>query len=148
MGQGGGQGGGDGGGGAPESSVGATRRFKTLTIGLIWLVTRGGGVGGGVGQGEAGGDWGGHQRAVWEPFGGKGAEMGAGHQSSVDNKACTGSIFLGSLKNLTIGLIWLVTRGGKGGGGRGPGRRAKGGGRWGGAPESSVGFHLSAPLKT
>ena len=46
------------GGGAPESSVGATRRslvalsssLKNLTIGLIWLVTRGGGVGG-VGQG-------------------------------------------------------------------------------------------------
>ena len=45
--------GGEMGGGAPESSVGATRvrwfhllgSFKNLTIGLIWLVTRGG-VGG------------------------------------------------------------------------------------------------------
>ena len=62
-----GKGGEMGGGGAPESSVGATRRslvpplssLKNLTIGLIWLVTRGGGVGG-VGQG-----------------GGQGGEMGA-----------------------------------------------------------------------
>ena len=57
-------------GGAPESSVGATRRslvhlfnslkIKNLTIGLIWLVTRGGGVGG-VGQrgGQGGVDGGG-----------------------------------------------------------------------------------------
>ena len=75
-------------GGAPESSVGATRRslvpllgsLKNLTIGLIWLVTRGGGVGG-VGQG--GGQGGRHQR-----------QCGSN-----------------TLKNLTIGLIWLVTRG-------------------------------------
>ena len=40
--------------------------FKNLTIGLIWLVTRGGRRGG-VGQeaGKGGGD-GGHQKAVWE----------------------------------------------------------------------------------
>ena len=57
-------------GGAPESSVGATMRslvhllgsLKNLTIGLIWLVTRGGGVGQGGGQGGVEG--GGHQRAV------------------------------------------------------------------------------------
>ena len=43
---------------------------------------------------------------------------------------------LGSLKNLTIGLIWLVTRGGGVGGvGQGGGQ----GGVDGGAPESSVG---------
>ena len=77
MGQGGGQGGVDG-GGAPGSSVGATRRslvppfglLKNLTIGLIWLVTRGGGVGGvGQGGGQGGVDGGGHQRAVWEQQG-------------------------------------------------------------------------------
>ena len=36
-----------------------------------------------------------------------------------------GSNKAGSLKNLTIGLIWLVTRGGRRGG-CGPGRRARG----------------------
>ena len=87
VGQGGGQGGGRW-GGAPESSVGATRRalvplltsLKNLTIGLIWLVTRGEGVGwlvtrrggvGGVGQG-----------------GGQGGADGGFLQ-----KACTGSTF-------------------------------------------------------
>ena len=55
--------------------MGATRRSlvprKNLTIGLIWLVTRGGGVGGvGQGGGQGGVDGGGHQRAVWEQQGG------------------------------------------------------------------------------
>ena len=77
---------------------------KNRTIGLIWLVTRGGGVGGvGQGGGQGGGDGGGHQRAVWEQQGIHWFHL------------------LGSLKNLTIGLIWLVTRrvgqgGGQGGG--------------------------------
>ena len=75
--------------------------------------------------------------------------MGGGTKEQCgSNKAFTGSTFLGSLKNLTIGLIWLVTRGGGVGG---PGRRARGG-RWGGAPESSVkattGSTFWAPLKT
>ena len=56
----------------------------------------GGGWGkcGGAGPGRAGkgGDGGGHQRAVWE-------------QQRVD-----WFFFLGSRKNLTTGLIWLVTR--------------------------------------
>ena len=44
--------------------------LKNLTIGLIWLVTRGGGVGGvGQGGGQGGEMGGGHQRAVWEQQG-------------------------------------------------------------------------------
>ena len=86
----------------------------------------------GQGGGQGGVDGGGGQRAVWEQQGVHWFHL------------------LGSLKNLTIGLIWLVTRGGGVGGG--PGRRARGG-RWGGAPESSVGasvhwFHLLGSLKT
>ena len=65
------------GGGAPESSVGATKRALVpcfglpLTTGLIWLVDEGGGMGGGVGRwpmegGQGGRLGGGHQRAVWE----------------------------------------------------------------------------------
>ena len=76
---------------------------------------------GGVGQGggQGGVDGGGHQRAVWEQQGVHWFHL------------------LGSLKNLTIGLIWLVTRGGGVGGvGQGGGQ---GGVDWGGAPESSVG---------
>ena len=66
----------------------------------------------GQGGGQGGVDGGGHQRAVWEQEG-------------------------GSLKNLTIGLIWLVTgAGGVGGVGQGGGQ---GGVDWGRAPESSVG---------
>ena len=67
-------------------------------------MTRGrrGGMGGGVGrwpmEGGQGGRWGGHQRAVWE-------------QQKVHWFP-----FLGSLKNLTTGLIWLVTRVGGWGG--------------------------------
>ena len=77
---------------------------------------------GGVGQGggQGGVDGGGHQRAVWEQQGVHWFHL------------------LGSLKNLTIGLIWLVTRGGGVGGvGQGGGQ---GGVDWGGAPESSVGL--------
>ena len=63
-------------------------------------------------EGGQGGRWGGgHQRAVWE-------------QQRVDWFP-----LLGSLKNLTTGLIWLVRREGGGGkrGGGGPGRAGKGG---------------------
>ena len=68
-----------------------------------------------------GGDGGGHQRAVWEQQG-----VNWFH-------------FLGSLKNLTIGLIWLVTRGGGVGGvGQGGGQGGVDGG----------GHQRAAPLKT
>ena len=62
--------------------------------------------------------------------------MGGGTREQCGSN--TGSSFWAPLKtfNLTIVPIWLVTRGG-GVGGCGPGRRARGG-RWGGAPESSV----------
>ena len=110
--------GGEMGGGTREQCVsnkaftGSTFCFQNLTIGLIWLVTRGGGVGGVAREAGKGGEMGGgHQRAAWEQQGVYWFHL------------------LGSLKNLTIGLIWLVTRGG-GGGGCGPGRRARGG-RWG-----------------
>ena len=97
-------------------------RVPTLTIGLVWLVTRwmGRGApenkawGGGVGQG-----------------GGQGGGDGGAPKSSVGETRGALVPPFGSLKNLTIGLIWLVTR--RGGGG--PGRRARG--RW-GAPESSA----------
>ena len=65
-------------GGAPESSVGATRRslVPPFGFGLIWLVTRGGGVGG-VGQG-----------------GGQGGVDGGGtREQRGSNKAFTGSTF-------------------------------------------------------
>ena len=114
--------------------------LKNLTIGLIWLVT-GGEAWGGLGQG--GGQ--GRQKAVWEQQtgdeggrrggggqgGGQGGADGGGHQRAVWEH------WFHLFKNLTIGLIWLVTRG-QGVGRGGPGRRARGG-RWGGAPESSVG---------
>ena len=149
-------------GGAPESSVGATRRalippfskggemhqravweqqhwlgsLKNLTIGLIWLVTRG----------EV---WGG-----WAREAGKGGEGGGGHQRAVwEQQGVHWFHLLGSLKNLTIGLIWLVTGGGGVGGG-GPGRRARGGGGGGGTREqcgsnkACTGFSFWAPLKT
>ena len=118
--------------GAPESSVGATKMHwfpfwaKNLTTGLIWLVTRVGG------WGEA---WGG---GPWRA--GKGGDGGGGHQRAVWEQQCTGFCF-GSLKNLTTGLIWLVTRVGGWGEawGGGPWRAGKGGDGGGGAPESSVG---------
>ena len=123
--------GGDG-GGAPESSVGATKGALVpclgslnLTTGLIWLVTRGG-DGGRRGEVAHGG------RAR--------GEMGGAPESSVG--ATKGALVpaFQLLKNLTSGLIWLVTTGGMGGGvGRWPMEGGQGG-RWGGgAPESSVG---------
>ena len=99
---------------------------KNRTTGLIWLVTRVGGCGeawgGGPWRAGKGGDGGGHQRAVWE------------------QQKMHWFPLLGSLKNLTTGLIWLVTRlGGWGEAwGGGPWRAGKGG-DGGGAPESSVG---------
>ena len=70
----------------------------------IWLVTRGRGVGG-VGQG-----------------GGQGGVGGAPERRR-------SLFFLGSLENLTIGLIWLVTRGGGVGGvGQGGGQGGVDGG--------------------
>ena len=98
VGQGGGQGGVDGGG--HQRAVGATRRAPfTLTIGLIWLVTRGGGVGG-VGQ-EAGKGlviWlvtrGGEAWGVWAREAGKGGVDGGGSREQCgSNKAFTGSTF-------------------------------------------------------
>ena len=99
---------------------------KVHCTGLIWLVTRVGGWGrrgevahGGRARGGAGG---GHQRAVWEP------------------QKVHWFPLLGSLKNLTTGLIWLVTRVGGWGEawGGGPWRAGKGEDGE-GAPESSVG---------
>ena len=79
-------------------------------------------------------------------------EMGGGTREQCgSNKRC---LFLASLKTLTTGLIWLVTRGRRGGMGGGVGRwpmEGGQGGRWGGAPESSVGATkgaLVAPFKT
>ena len=66
-------------------------------------------MGGGVGrwpmEGGQGGRWGGQQRAVWE-------------QQKVHWFP-----LLGSLKNLTTGLIWLVMRVGAGKGGDGGGHQ-------------------------
>ena len=67
-----------------------------------------------------------------------GGDGGGGHQTAVScgsNKACAGSR---PPKNLTIGLIWLVTRGGRRGGGWAR-EAGKGGGDRGGGTESSVG---------
>ena len=129
--------------------------LKNRTTGLIWLVTRVGGMGGRRGEVAHGG------RAT--------GEMGGHREQCGSNK----SALVGSLKNLTTALIWLVTRvggwgrwpmeggqggdqktvweqqwsdlagdegGGMGGGvGRWPMEGGQGG-RWGGgAPESSVG---------
>ena len=81
----------------------------------------GGGMGGGVGR--------------WPMEGGQGGRWGGGTREQCgSNKRCTGSPVLGSLKNLTTGLIWLVTRVGGWGEawGGGPWRAGKGGdgGRW------------------
>ena len=76
----------------------------------------GGGMGGGVGR--------------WPMEGGQGGRWGGGTREQCGkNKKCTGSPFLGSLKNLTTGLIWLVTRVGGWGEawGGGPWRAGKGG---------------------
>ena len=62
--------------------------------------------------------------------GGQGGRWGGGTREQCgSNKKCTGSPFLGCLKNLTTGLIWLVTRVGGWGEawGGGPWRAGKGG---------------------
>ena len=109
--------------------------FKNLTIGLIWLVTRGGEAWGGWAReagkgGEMGGgtrEQCGQQGVHWFHFllsfgvegvgqgGGQGG--GDGGEQCGSNKACTGSTFWAPLK--TIGLIWLVTRRVGQGGGQG-----------------------------
>ena len=102
-------------GGSPKSSVGAIKGapFWHPTTGLIWLVTRGG-DGGRRGEvahgGRARGEMGGHQRAVWE------------------QQKVRWFPVLGSLKNPTTGLMWLVTRVGGWGEawGGGPRRAGKG----------------------
>ena len=85
---------------------------------------KGGGMGeawgGGPWRAGKGGDGGGHQRAVWE------------------QKKVHWFPFLGSLKNLTTGLICLVTTGGMGGGvGRWPMEGGQGG-RGGGGHQRAV----------
>ena len=56
----------------------------------------------------------------WPMEGGQGGRWGGGTREQCgSNKRCTGSPFLTSLKNLTTGLIWLVTRVGGWGGGVG-----------------------------
>ena len=100
----------------------------------------------GQGGGQGGVDWGGHQRAVWEQQGihwsdlageeggrrggcgpGRRARMGGGTREQCgSNKGVHWFHFFGSLQNLTIGLIWLVTRGG------GVGSVGQGGGQKGG----------------
>ena len=71
----------------------------------------------------------------WPMEGGQGGRWGGAPESSVEL-----FFFWCSLKNLTTGLIWLVTRVGGWGEawGGGPWRAGKGG-DGGGAPESSVG---------
>ena len=97
--------------------------LKNLTTGLIWLVTRVGG------WGEA---WGG---GPWRA--GKGGDGGGAPESSVGATKMHWFPFLGSLKNLTTGLIWLVTRVGGWGEawGGGPWRAGKGGDGGGGTKE-------------
>ena len=78
--------------------------------------------------------------------GGQGARWGGGHQRAVwEQQKMHWFLFLGSFKNLTTGLIWLVTRVGGWGEawGGGPWRAGKGG-DGGGAPESSVGATKNA----
>ena len=76
---------------------------------------------------------------------GKGGDGGGGHQRAVWEQQKMHCPLLGSLKNLTTGLIWLVTRVGGWGEawGGGPWRAGKGG-DGGGAPESSVGATKNA----
>ena len=133
------------GAGAPESSVGAKKgaRFplKNLTNWSDLAGDKGGGMGGGVGRwpiggrarGEMGGGapessvgatkWGG---GPWRA--GKGGD-GGGHQRAVWEQQKVLVPLFGSLKNLTIGLIWLVMRVGGWGEawGGGPRRAGKGG---------------------
>ena len=115
--------------------------LKNLTIGLIWLVRAGGGEAwGGVGQG-----------------GGQGGEMGGGHREAAKGGRWAGGAPESSVGGtrgalvppfcglLTIGLIWLVTRGGVGGGVRGVGQ---GGGQGGEMGRGAPGSTFLAPLKT
>ena len=112
-------------GGGTKEQCGSNKRctgflaLKNLTTGLIWLVTRVGGIGGGVGR--------------WPMEGGQGGRWGWGHQRAV------GSPF-GPLKNRTTGLIWLVTRvgGWAEAWGGGPWRAGKGGDGGGGTREQCV----------
>ena len=98
--------------------------FKNLTTGLIWL----GGMGGGVGR--------------WPMEGGQGGRWGGAPESSV------GAIKVAPFQlPLTTGLIWLVTRGRRGGMGGGVGRwpmEGGQGGRWG----ATKGALIPAPLET
>ena len=119
-------------GGAPESSVGATRRaltfwapLKNLTIGLIWLVTRGGGVGG-VGQGGGqGGEMGGGTR---EQCGlgrrARGGRLGGAPRWGGGHRRVGGVGVVGGGATTTYASKHLGRCGG------GPGRRAGGRGRW------------------
>ena len=120
MGQGGGQGGVDGWGDQravwEQQSVHwfhLLGSLKNLTIGLIWLVTRGGGVGG-VGQGGGQGAVDGVKLNNWSDLAG---DEGGGVGGSGSNKA--GSLYLNN---------WSDLAGDEGGrrGGCGPGRRARG----------------------
>ena len=127
------------GGRAPESSVGAlvppfgrrqggdaaTPESSALPLlqhgSLFWAPLKGRRGGGGPG-------W---RRGGLGQGGGQGGEMGGGTKEQCGRKQEL-------LKNQTIGLIWLVTKGGWGeawGVGQGSGQ----GGEMGGAPESSVG---------
>ena len=143
--------------------------LENLTTGLIWLVTRAGGRGrrgevahggrarGGDGRGApesratkcigslfdlAGDEGGGMGGEAWGggPWrAGKGGD-GGGHQRAVwEQQKVHWFPLLGSLKNLTTGLIWLVTRVGGWGEawGGGPWRAGKGG-RRGGRHERAV----------
>ena len=164
--EGGGMEGGQGGrrgGGAPESSVGATKvhwllfvdSFKNLTTGLIWLVTR---VGDGGRRGEvAHGEMGalGPSNNWWGDGGRRGEVAHGGRARGEMGGEVHWFPFLGSLQNLNWSDLAGDEGGGMGGGvGRWPMEGGQGG-RWGGAPESSVGARKGAlvplfwaPLKT
>ena len=102
--------------------------------------------------GEEGGGWG----EAWGGEGGQGGRWaGAIREQCGSNKRCTGFPVLGSLKNLTTGLIWLVTRVGAWGEawGGGPWRAGKGGDGGGGTRavwenKRCTGSPFWAPLKT
>ena len=90
-----------------------------------------------MGWGEA---WGG---GPWRA--GKGGDGGGTREQCGSNKRCIGSPFCAPFKNLTTGLIWLVTRVGGWGEawGGGPWRAGKGG-RWGGGTREHCGSNKSA----
>ena len=117
-------GGGEMGGGAPESSVGATRGALVPPFGLP-------------------------KKPEQAREAGKEGEMGGGTREQCgSNKGALVPPFWGSLKNLTIGLIWLVTRGGWGEGVRGVGQGGGQGGDGAGVSESSVGATRGALVPT